>query len=205
MNLAQAREQVAKSPPDLIVLDIMLPDGSGLDFLAELKRGCDIPVLLLTALSETDDEIKGIQEGGDDYVAKPYSNELLLARINNILRQKEKADERVRAASMRALDTLKYGELTIDTVTHQAYLRGEDVNLTPKEFSLLAYFLKNIDKQLTPEEIYEAVWGQDANNAVGTVKVHIKRVRDKLKMEEGGTVVIETEQRKFYVCNVRRG
>ena len=204
MNLVQAKEQIQKSPPDLIVLDIMLPDGSGLDFMAELKGACDIPVLLLTALSETDDEIKGLRQGAHDYITKPYNNELLLARIENMLRQKKEADERVRMASLHTPDILEYGELTIDNITQRVYLNGENTNPTPKEFSLLAYFLKNVDKPLTSEEIYEAVWGQDANNAAGTVRVHIKRVRDKLKMEEGGTVVIETELRKFYVCNVRK-
>jgi len=85
MNLAEARESIAESEPDIIVLDIMLPDGSGLDFLKELKQDRDVPVLLLTALSESSDEIKGLQAGGDDYIAKPYDNNVLLARIETSL------------------------------------------------------------------------------------------------------------------------
>jgi CheY-like chemotaxis protein len=91
MSLTEARECIAESVPDIIVLDIMLPDGSGLDFLKELKQDKDMPVLLLTALSESSDEIKGLRAGGDDYIAKPYDNNVLLARIETNLRRVLKA------------------------------------------------------------------------------------------------------------------
>ena len=204
MNLAEARESIKQSAPNLIVLDIMLPDGSGLDFLKELRRvGSDVPVLLLTALSESSDEVKGIREGGDDYVAKPYDSEVLLVRIEKLLNQKQRADERVRDAveqTKNAADVAEYGLLTVNNITQRAKLNGEDANLTPKEFSVLAYFLKNMDKKMTPEEIYKGVWGQDSINSAGAIKVHISAIRKKLKMDDETSVVIETVERKYYVC-----
>jgi len=204
MNLAEARESIKQSAPNLIVLDIMLPDGSGLDFLKELRQaGSDVPVLLLTALSESSDEVKGIREGGDDYVTKPYDSEVLLVRIEKLLNQKQRADERVKDAveqMKNAADVVAYGPLTVNNMTQRAKLNGEDANLTPKEFSVLAYFLKNMDKKITPEEIYEGVWGQDSINNSGAIKVHISGIRKKLKMDDETSVVIETVERKYYVC-----
>jgi DNA-binding response OmpR family regulator len=203
-NLAEARESVKQSAFDLIVLDIMLPDGSGLDFLKELRQaGADVPVLLLTALSESGDEVKGIREGGDDYVTKPYDNEVLLVRIEKLLNQKQRADERVKNAveqTKSSADIAEYGPLTVNNITQRAKLDGEDANLTPKEFSVLAFFLKNMDKKMTPEEIYEGVWGQASINSAGAIKVHINGIRKKLKLDDETSVVIETVERKFYVC-----
>ena len=204
MNLAESRESIKQSTPDLIVLDIMLPDGSGLDFLKELRQaGADVPVLLLTALSESGDEVKGIREGGDDYVAKPYDSEVLLVRIEKLLNQKQRADKRVKDAveqTKNAADVVEYGSLTVNNMTQRAKLGGEDVNLTPKEFSVLAYFLKNMDKKMSPEEIYEGVWGQDSIKSAGAIKVHISGIRKKLKMNDETSVVIETVERRYYMC-----
>ena len=206
MNIAEARESIKQFTPNLIVLDIMLPDGSGLDFLKELRQaGSDVSVLLLTALSESSDEVKGIREGGDDYVSKPYDNEVLLVRIEKLLNQKQIADERVKDAvrqTKNAADIVEYGSLTVNNITQRAKLNGEDANLTPKEFSVLAYFLKNMDKKMSPEEIYEGVWGQDSINNAGSIKVHISGIRKKLKTEDETSVVIETVERKYYVCRL---
>ena len=204
MNLADAWDSIAKSRPALIVLDILLPDGNGLDFLRELRqRDVDIPVLLLTALSESDDEVNGIRMGGDDYIAKPFDRNVLLARIDKLLAQRQRADARLNEAVARAsADIVQYGPLAINNITQRVSLNGEDVNLKPKEFSLLIYFLKNINAKLTAEELYETVWGQDANNSVETVRVHIKELRKKLKMEDELSVTIETVERKYYVCRL---
>jgi len=204
MNLAEAREAVAKRQPDLIVLDIMLPDGNGLDFLKELRQeNRGIPVLLLTALDETGDELNGLETGGDDYVAKPYKNEIFLARVENLLRRAEFTKEAVaQAVAKTAPDISEYGPITVNNVTQRVSLDGEDVNLTPKEFQMLVYFLRNIGKRLTAEEIFEAIWGQDANNSIGTVRVRITALRNKLRMEDERSVVIDTVERKYYVCRL---
>jgi len=202
MSLRQAKECFNCAAPDLIVLDIMLPDGSGLDFLRELRlAGSDVPVMLLTAPSETSDEVRGIREGGDDYMTKPYDNDVLLVRIKKLLKQRRKADRRVKDA-MSQSEVVQYGSLVVNNLTRRASLGGKDAGLTPKEFSVLAYFLKNIDKPLTAEEIYENVWGLDAVNFTGTVKVHINRLREKLRMDDEIALILETYGRKFYVCRL---
>ena len=203
MNLAEARTALAEDPPDLIVLDIELPDGNGLDFLIELRTEKNpIPVLLLTARSEADDIVKGIQDGGDDYIAKPYDHKVFMARVENLLRKAQQMDELIKKAAASVPDVMKYGRLTVNNAAQRVTLDGEDVNLKPKEFQLLTYFLRNIDKKFTAEEIYEAVWGQDALSSVDTVKVRIRELRVKLKMDEAAAVVIETVERKFYVCRL---
>jgi len=206
MDLAEARRSVKEAEPDLIVLDIMLPDGNGLDYLKELRNdGFAKPVLLLTAKSALSDEIKGLQEGGNDYITKPYDNDLLLARIKNLLGMAKQADERVKSAVAQAMadgkqDVMVFGPLTVNSTAQRAFLGGADANLTPKEFALLSYFLRNIDKQGTAEEIYEAVWGLGANSSINTLRVHIKELRRKLKMDEAAPIIIETVKRKHYVC-----
>ena len=210
MNLAEARDSLSKHTPDLIVLDIMLPDGSGLDYLKEIKQQhIDMPVLLLTALSESGDEVKGLRDGGDDYIAKPYDRDVLLMRIAKLLSQRARTDERIKEAAIQGksdaqkeAEVMVYGPLTVNHITKRAYLFDEDAGLTPKEFSLLAYFLKNIGKQLTTEEIYEAVWGLDAMSSAGTVRVRIKGLRDKLRMDDEVAVAIDTVERKYYVCRL---
>ena len=206
MNLAEARESINPTIPDLIVLDIMLPDGSGLDFLKELRqRGLDVPVMLLTALSESDDEVKGIREGGDDYMAKPYNNDVFLARVERLLNQKQREEERVKnavAQTKNTADAITHGPLTINYITQRAKLNDKDANLTPKEFAILAYFLKNMNKKMTPADIFEGVWGQDSMNSAGTIRVHISGLRKKLKMEDEVSIIIETVERKFYVCSL---
>lgn len=204
MNLAEAHRRIELSEPDLIVLDIMLPDGSGLDFLRELKTwNPDVPVLLLTALAEIDDEIKGLKEGGDDYIAKPYDNDVLLLRINKLLSRRQRTDECVNEAVANAVaDVSEYGALVINNITQRAMLDGKDVNLNQKEFLLLAYFLKNIGKKLTADQLYEAVWGQDAGGMIDTVRVRIKDMRKKLRMDDEIAITIETVERKYYVCKL---
>ena len=203
MNLAEARTAIGSRQPNLIVLDIELPDGNGLDFLKELREvGSIVPVLLLTARSKADDMVQGIQDGGDDYIAKPYDNKVFLARVENLLRKAQQMDDLIKQAAQSAPDVVEYGRLTVNNLTQRAILDGEDVNLKPKEFQLLRYFLKNLGEKRTAEEIYEAVWGQDANNSVDTVKVHIKDLRKKLRMDDEVAIVIETLERKFYVCKL---
>ena len=119
----------------------------------------------------------------------------------------QQADERVKSAVEQAIaeskqDIMVFGSLTVNNITQRAFLDGTDANLTPKEFALLVYFLKSIDKLGTAEEIYEAVWGLGANNSIYTLRVHIKELRRKLRMDETAPVVIETVKRKYYACRV---
>jgi DNA-binding response OmpR family regulator len=173
-NLAEARERLTEAEPDIVVLDIMLPDGSGLDFLGELRQNTYIPVLLLTALSEPCDTVKGLRAGGDDYLAKPYDNAEFLARIESLLRR----------ASLPA-KTLTKGRLTLNMISGLAYVNGKDLLLSHKEFALLLLLAQNEGKTISPEYLYEEAWGLPMKDN-GTLVKHISRLRKKLEDETSG-------------------
>jgi len=171
-TLAQARESLAQTLPDAIVLDIKLPDGNGLDFIPEIRRFTSAPLLLLTSMSERDERINGLRAGGDDYITKPYDIDELVARVDAFLRreamQKEKSN------------IISHGALTLDVVAHQAFLNGEDLGLSPKEFALLRYFLMNEGKTLGTEELYKKVWNQPINDDTRALRMRISALRSKL-------------------------
>jgi DNA-binding response OmpR family regulator len=173
-NLAEAQEHLTEAEPDLIVLDIMLPDGSGLDFLKSLRQDTDIPVLLLTALAEPGDTVKGLQAGGDDYLAKPYDNAELLARIESLLRR-----------ASRTPKTLVKGRLTLNMISGMAFVDGKDLLLSHKEFALLLLLAQNEGKTINAEYLYEEVWGLPMNDN-RTLKKHISELRKKLEDETSG-------------------
>jgi DNA-binding response OmpR family regulator len=183
-TLAGARRRLTAGNPDVVVLDIMLPDGSGLDFLGELRESgvtAHIPVILLTALGTPDDTVAGLAAGADDYLAKPYEYKVLAARIEALLR---------RAA--RVPETLIKGALHLDSVAGRAFLNGEDMLLTPKEFALLFLLVKNPGRILSAKYLYEAVWKQPLAGDSRTLRKHMSALRKKL--DGGGadcTVVIE--------------
>ena len=193
MNLAEARQNIKELVPDLIVLDIMLPDGSGLDFLAELRNdfNLNIPVLLLTALSETSDELKGILAGGDDYITKPYDNKILLARI-------ERSLQRVR--QMPA--SLSIGKIKIDTASKRAYVDGKDMTLNSKEISLLEQFVQNPQKIMTSEYLYEKIWGQKMLSDDTALRKAISSLRIKLQ-EVGAEYTITVSRGEGYYFELK--
>ena len=192
INLAEARERIAESAPDIIVLDIMLPDGSGLDFLRELREEIGerrvkdgqnnsplsilksqlstIPVLLLTALGKSKDMVEGLQAGGDDYLAKPYDNDVLLARIEAILRR-----------AGRVSETITKGLLTLGLLSKRAFVNGEDLMLTSKQYDLLFLLIQNEGKTMSAETVYEKVWAQPLNNNKNALQVSISKLRTKIK------------------------
>ncbi|MCL2225612.1 MAG: response regulator transcription factor [Defluviitaleaceae bacterium] len=189
MNLAEARQSISESMPNLIVLDIMLPDGTGLDFLAELRNdmGINIPVLLLTALSETSDELKGIQAGGDDYITKPYDNRVLLAKIERALHR----------ASIIP-DTITLGKIKIDTASNRAFVNGNDIDLTPKEISLLGQFIQNPEKIMSSEYMYKKVWGQEMGKDDTAFRKAVSGLRTKLTEHEAGYTITASKGEGYY-------
>lgn len=146
-TLAEGAAAMKRRPPDLIILDIMLPDGSGLDFLVELRGNSDVPVLLLTGLGATSDMVRGLRLGGDDYLSKPYDFDVLLARVEAILRRARRVPERWEKNALR-----------FDIVANQAFLDDEDMLLTPKQFALLLLLARNEGRTLSSEYLYETVW-----------------------------------------------
>ena len=163
---------------DVIVLDIMLPGRDGLSVLTGLREaGLPTPVILLTALSEVSDRIKGLDLGADDYLAKPFFVGELAARINALVRRS--GDERH--------NTVQVGELKLDRVARHLGRHGRTVELTSREFSLLEYLMRSAGQVFTRSQILEHVWGYDFDPSTNVVDVCIKRLRDKIaSLEEGG-------------------
>jgi len=168
-TIAEARGIIEKSPPRGIILDLQLPDGSGLDFLRELRLNSSIPVLILTAMGERDDIIRGFQTGSDDYLTKPYDLSVFLMRVETLLRRADAIP-----------DTLEYGEITLMPIAGRALLNGEDMLLSQKEYAILQLFIQNPNKILSAEYLYEKVWGHEMIEKDNSLKVAISKLRNKL-------------------------
>lgn len=173
-NLAEARDLVQTSPFSLMILDLTLPDGDGLDFCEEFKATHpQIPVIMLTARDKLQDKIIGLETGADDYVVKPFETCELLARIRARLRQTQVTE------SPR---TICAGDLLVDIDNHQATLRGEPVALTPKQFQLLTFLAENRGRLVTREEIRRTLWKDSPIYSWSRViDVHIQHLRQKLE------------------------
>lgn len=170
-TLAAARAQFAASRPDVLVLDIMLPDGSGLDFCEEVRGELTAPVLFLTARDEV---IEGLTAGGSDYITKPYRVDELIARIKAqlLLARRNRA-----AREKRMLR----GPLTLDLTAQRAYLNGTDMLLAQKEFALLLYLMQNDAGGIERQALYETVWRQPMADDDSAVKNAVYRLRKKLE------------------------
>jgi DNA-binding response OmpR family regulator len=174
-SLAAARLKLEKSSPDIILLDVMMPDGLGWDFCKELRKKSAIPVIYLTCRDENESIVRGLLQGGDDYVTKPYDLDVLGARVAAMLRR----------AGTKAVTKIKMPPLYIDLSNGEVILSGERINLTKKEFQLLSYFALNAGQRLGCEEIFRHAWG-DVTVSPNTIAVHITSLRKKMKFDEAG-------------------
>ena len=170
LTIADALSAVQTQMPDLFVLDIMLPDGSGLNFMAELRKYSQIPVLLLTGLTTPEDIVRGLTAGGDDYLAKPYDFSVMLARVEALLRRAENIPEK-----------MVRGLLTLDVMANVATLNGADLLLSQKEFTLLLVFIQNEERFISAEYLYEKVWMQPMACDSNALRSTLKRLRVKLE------------------------
>ena len=173
---------------DLVLLDIMLPQLSGMEVLRRLRRESQIPVIMLTARDSVVDKVAGLDSGADDYVTKPFAIEELLARIRAVLRNK----------SGQSGAPLAGGPLGMDVEKHQVMVRGQSVELTKKEFDLLRHLLENKDRVLTREALLDAVWGFDFVGETNSVDVYIRFLRSKLD-DAFGLKLIHTVRGVGYV------
>jgi two-component system OmpR family response regulator len=192
---ATARDQVRQFRPDLIVLDVMLPDGSGIETCQRLRRdGWSMPVVFLTARDATQDKIKGLTVGGDDYVTKPFSLEELIARIRAVLRRTGGGD----APS----GVLRFADLEIDEDRYEVRRGGDLINLSPTEFKLLRYLLVNADRVLTNRQILDHVWNYDFGGSHGVVQTYVSYLRRKVDAHEPR--LIHTVPRVGYTLRLPR-
>jgi len=176
----QAIEVARREKPDLIILDIMLPRISGFEVCRILRKEMTAPILMLTAKADEMDKIVGLEIGADDYMTKPFSMRELLARARAMLRRTKMAGAPVAEPS-----SLKIGNLEIDIARHRASLSGAALELSPKEFDLLAFLAKNKGLVFSREQLLEKVWGYDYAGDTRTVDVHIRWLRQKIEVDPG--------------------
>lgn len=188
INLKEARNAVWEYPPDLILLDVMLPDGSGYDFCQEIKKYTAAPIIFLTCLNSREQILNGFSLGGDDYITKPYSMDILEARVVARLRNT------TLGSGIISLPPLK-----IDLHTSKVWLNGEEIVLSGKETQLLAFFAKNVGMSFLPEEIYQAVWGETTSTMNNTIRVHISNLRSKLRLNQDTSFEINLTPDKRYI------
>jgi len=154
----------------LIVLDVMMPKLDGWETLKEIRSYSDVPVIMLTARGEERDELRGFELGVDEYISKPFSPKILVARVEAILKRVTSHEE----------ETLQIGDITLDKMAHQVLIQGENIELSFKEFELLEYFMENQGVALSREKILNNVWNYDYFGDARTIDTHVKKLRSKL-------------------------
>jgi DNA-binding response OmpR family regulator len=169
-------ELALSDPPDLVVLDLMLPSLSGLEVCRRLRTKAPVPVIMLTARGEEVDRIAGLELGADDYVAKPFSPRELTARVKAVLRRAQGT------LAVEDAGVLRAGDLELDPVAHEARLNGELVALTAREFELLTHLMRNPRRAFRREELLGDVWGFTYGDT-STVTVHVRRLREKVEAD----------------------
>jgi len=165
---------LATNQPDLIILDLMLPDLDGIEVCKKIRQQSDVPILMLTARDETADRVLGLDSGADDYLVKPFALEELLARIRALLRRHRTPEKEV----------LRYADLQLNTATREAQRGNRVFQLTAKEYELLELFLRHPRQVLTREELMTKIWGYDYSGESNVLDVYIGYLRSKL--EAGG-------------------
>jgi len=181
----QALELTRQKRPDLIVLDLMLPEVDGLDVCRILRAESKVPIIMLTARTTEEDKLLGLDLGADDYVTKPFSPRELLARVRAVLR-------RVDEERSENQPQVRFGDLVVDFVRHEVAVRGEPVHLTPKEFKLLETLIKESGRAFTRLGLLDRVFGFDYEGLERTVDVHVMNLRRKIEPDPRRPTYIQT-------------
>ena len=171
---AEALELAARLRPDLVLLDLMLPDGSGFDVCRRLRGDSEVPIIMLTARGDEADRVAGLELGADDYIVKPFSAREVVARIRAVLRRVSRAGDGAGSGP------LEIGELKLDAAAHVVTLAGEPVELTRKEFDLLELLMRNAGVVVTRERLLDEVWDVNWFGSTKTLDVHVSGLRRKL-------------------------
>jgi two-component system response regulator MprA len=168
----QALDIAREQPPDLVVLDLMLPGIDGLEVARRLRAASDVPIIMLTARDAIPDRVAGLEAGADDYLIKPFAFEELLARIRVQLRRRQRED---------SATVLRYGPLTMDLAAHEVTIGDRRVDLTAKEYDLLELFMRHPQQVLTRDVIYDRVWGYNFGGESNIIEVYVRYLRQKLE------------------------
>ncbi|HCT4631323.1 TPA: phosphate regulon transcriptional regulator PhoB [Proteus mirabilis] len=182
--------------PDLVLLDWMIPGGSGIQVIKQMKRENntrDIPIIMLTAKGEEEDKVKGLETGADDYVIKPFSPKELVARVKAILR---------RLSPMSAEDVIEFNGLSLDPVSHRVTSQDKPIDMGPTEFKLLHFFMTHPERVYSREQLLNYVWGTNVYVEDRTVDVHIRRLRKAIE-QDGHDRMIQTVRGTGYRFSVR--
>lgn len=176
-NAAVAKNQTER--PDLIIMDVMMPDCNGLMATMKIREMSNVPVLMLSAKAEGSDRILGLEVGADDYLVKPFMKQELLARVKALLRRYDHFGS-IRENAKHEILTCRAVEL--NTATKEFVVRGELVHLTATEYKIVEYLMKNAGIVVSAEQIYQVVWKSDAYSVENTVMIHISRIREKMEI-----------------------
>ena len=182
-----ALEIFAKEGADLILLDLMIPEVSGVEVCRTIRTTSQVPIIMLTAKDAEIDKVVGLELGADDYVTKPYSSRELIARIKAVLRRGITDD-----GSIQDQDLMEVGPVKLNIGKHQVSVNGSPVSLPLKEFELLEFLMRNSGRVLTRSQLIDRVWGGDYYGDTKTLDVHIKRLRAKIEADPANPVLIQT-------------
>ena len=188
----QAVDLVEKERPDIVLLDIGLPDMDGFAVLSELRRFSDVPVVMLTARDDAMDKVKGLELGADDYITKPFNHLELMARIRAVLRRHDMPAPASRTPSFRS------GDLEIEFAAQQVRVAGQPVELTPTEYNLLYHLVRNAGHVLQHGTLLAKVWGREYVDETDYIRVYIRRLREKLGDDPENPRYIQTVRRLGY-------
>lgn len=191
----EALSRIAETRPDLVLLDWMLPVMSGIEVCRQIRRGAatrDLPVIMVTARTEDQDAVRGLNTGADDFVTKPFSIDSLLARMRALLR---------RSSPVPTRGALAFHDITMDLAAHRVQRSGRTVHLGPTEYRMLAFLMEHPGRVFTREEMLDAVWGRDIHVELRTVDVHIRRLR-KAMNAPGEIDVIRTVRASGYALDL---
>jgi DNA-binding response OmpR family regulator len=179
-----ARDALARTSPDLVVLDVMLPGTDGLELCRWIRSTSQLPVIMLTARGEEADRIVGLELGADDYVTKPFSPRELAARVKSVLRRSDRANE--------SAERLEFGDVELDRATREVRKAGIELRLTAREFDLLWFLASHPRRVFSRDQLMASVWGYTAALDTGTVTVHVRRLREKVEDDPSEPKHLET-------------
>ncbi len=177
------------NPMDLMILDIMMPHLDGFSVCKIAREISNLPIIMLTAKSDEENKLKGYEYGADDYMTKPFSPRILLAKVNALLHR----------TLVTPTDTIHAGKITINPAAHKVFLDGTEINLTHKEYALLYFFMSNPEQVFSREQLLNRIWGYDFEGNTRTVDTHIKTLRQKLGSEGKFIVTLIRSGYKFEV------
>ena len=178
--------------PDLVVLDLMLPDLDGFDLCREIKSKTNVPVIILSAKSEEFDKVLGLELGADDYIVKPFGLREFMARVKNVLKRANNQSYENTGETFKEKFIFEEIELNIDESKHEILLDNNRVNLNPKEFQIVSLLLRNIKNLVPRMELIKKVWGDDYFGDTRTLDVHVRRIREKMSYKRFGKKFIKT-------------